>query len=220
MEFEYILTLSFLGLTLAAPLGPVNAEMIKKTISHERGWRLGLITGFGASTGDFTIAMTVLFIGAEVLVPLLEISWLKVTLLLANVIILSYIGISSIRSEINEVEVSEDQNNGAFKQFKLGYLLVISSPWSYAWWASFGPVMLDLGIPLTTFLQRLEATMYFISGILIWVILFNVLLKFSHNIASPKILKFITVSSAILLLAFALKIVLDIICLLVGFCLL
>lgn len=231
MDIAIIITLAGLGFSLAAPLGPVNAEMIKNSFSSKSGWKYGVTTGIGAMTGDLVVAMSALFVGAEILASYLEITWVIVSLLSANVVILGYIGIKSLKIEINNSEETTDPTQPVetdaikyqqsfFKQYRLGFVLVLTSPWSYGWWASFGPVMLSSGIILDTFGNRLEATIFFLSGIFLWVVLFNGLLKISHQFASPKFLKRVTQGSALILLLFALKIVLDIICLLTDFCLL
>ena len=219
MDIQTILTLSFLGFTLAAPLGPVNAEMIKKALASKDGWILGAITGIGALTGDLLIAMTVLFIGAEFLASYLAIISVKVILLSANVFILGYIGYKSLRSEITEVKAEESVQRTHFRQYSVGFVIVVTSPWSYAWWASFGPLMLATGIPLGTFVDRLIATAFFLLGIIIWIALFNTALRVSHEFASPKVLRIITSVSALVIIGFAIYFVFNIICILGGFCL-
>lgn len=218
MDVITILTLSGLGFTLAAPLGPVNAEMIKKSLSHQNGWIYGFLTGIGAMTGDFIIAMSILFIGAEVFSEYINITWIKVLLLLANIVILGYIGISALHSDIKVETKDVDVNLSITKQYRIGFFLVLTSPWSYAWWASFGPLMLDSGIPLSTTGERLIATIFFLSGIFTWLVIFNILLKISHTFASPRILSLITKGSAILLLGFAAKTAVDLLCVLFIFC--
>ncbi len=218
MEFITILTLMALGFTLAAPLGPVNAEMIKKSLAHRTGWIYGFMTGIGAMTGDFIIASSILFIGAEVFSKYLENVIISVSLLLANITILGYIGISALKTEINVDTEDTDIDMSLLKQYRIGFFLVITSPWSYAWWASFGPYLLNTGIPLDTSASRLIATTFFLTGILAWLVLFNILLKLSHSFASPKVLGLITKGSAVILLLFAIKTVFDVFCILFQFC--
>lgn len=229
MDIVTIITLAGLGFSLAAPLGPVNAEMIKNSFSGKNGWKYGFTTGIGAMTGDFVVAMSALFVGAEILAIYLEITWVIVSLLSANVLILGYIGIKSLNIEIDSSDENLDPTQSKdvkksinkpsfFKQYRLGFVIVLTSPWSYGWWASFGPVMLSSGIILDTFGSRLEATIFFLSGIFLWVFLFNGLLKISHQFASPKFLKRVTQASALVLILFALKIISDIICILSDIC--
>ncbi len=217
-----VVLIMFMGFTLAAPMGPVNAEMIKRTLSSKFGWKLGAITGIGAMTGDFIIAMTVLFVGGVLLSTLLEISIIKLLLFLANAFILGFIGISALRSKVDEdnLELNNTNKHGLPKQFMYGLLIVMTSPWSYLWWVSFGPVILESGIPLLTMLDRLQVTVIFLTGIFTWVVLFNLALKVSHSFASPKVLNLITKGSAVLILLFAVKILGDALCIYadLGYC--
>ncbi len=236
-----MLFLGVLGFSLAAPLGPVNIEMMKKTLSNKKGWLLGIITGFGATSADFIIAMSVLFIGSEGLSFILKNSTVKVILFVFNALILVYIGIGALKTGApknennnvdrdidnvnNEVEKSgKDKvintnikiNNAIIKQYTIGFAIVTTSPWSYLWWASFGPYILGSGVPLSTLEDRFAVTIFFIAGILTWVLLFNIALSISHRFASPKILNIISRFSAILILYFALKILYDAIIIIIN----
>lgn len=222
-EIATVVLIMFMGFTLAAPMGPVNAEMIKRALSSTSGWKLGAITGIGAMSGDFIIAMSVLFVGGVLLSTLLEITIIKLILFLANAFILGFIGVSALRSKVEEdnLELGDSKNNhGLVKQFMYGLLIVMTSPWSYLWWVSFGPVILESGIPLLTTIDRLQVTIIFLAGIFAWVVLFNLALKVSHSFASPRVLNWITKGSAILILIFALKILGDALCIYInlGYC--
>ena len=93
-----VVLIMFMGFTLAAPMGPVNAEMIKRALSSTSGWKLGAITGIGAMTGDFVIAMTVLYVGGVRLSEFLDVDLIKLLLFLVNALILGFIGISALRT--------------------------------------------------------------------------------------------------------------------------
>jgi threonine/homoserine/homoserine lactone efflux protein len=217
-----VVLIMFMGFTLAAPLGPVNVEMLKRTLSSKTGWKLGTITGVGAMSGDFVIAMTVLFVGGVLLSALLDIMIIKLILFLVNAFILGFIGISALRSKVEEdnLELNNTDNHSLPKQFMYGLLIVMTSPWSYLWWVSFGPVILESGIPLLTMIDRLQVTVIFLAGIFAWVVLFNGALKVSHSFASPRVLTWITKGSAMLIILFAIKILGDALCIYIdlGYC--
>ena len=221
-DIATVVLIMFMGFTLAAPMGPVNAEMIKRTLSSTSGWKFGAITGIGAMSGDFIIAMTVLFVGGVLLSALLDILIVKLLLFLTNAFILGFIGVSALRSKLVDDHLldEEKKSHGLPKQFMYGLLIVMTSPWSYLWWISFGPVILESGIPLLTTFDRLQVTVIFLTGIFAWVVLFNLALKVSHSFASPKVLNWITKGSAILILLFAIKILGDALCIFtdLGYC--
>lgn len=236
--FSEIIFLIGLGFSLAAPLGPVNMEMIKQGLSSVRGWILGIITGVGAMTGDFVIATSVLFVGAEFLQNLLEQDLIFGLLLLLNVGILGYVGISAWRSDPqkqlkeleDEEEIEEHQEsdanqqavkqNSVSRQYGIGLVLVMTSPWSYLWWASFGPVILNSGLPLVTFSDRFVVTIVFLAGIFMWLLLLAIILRYSYKVASPRLISIIVKASALLIFGFAIKILNDGLCVLfeIGLC--
>ena len=48
-----------LGLTIAAPVGPIGLLCIRRTLSH--GWRAGFASGLGAATADVCYGMLAVF---------------------------------------------------------------------------------------------------------------------------------------------------------------
>ncbi len=212
VSFFVALQLSVLGFSLAAPLGPVNMEIIKQAFQKSKGFILGLMTGIGAMSADFVIAMTVLFIGSEVLASLIANDWIRFSLFLLNAGILSFIGISAFRSSPTALEGMEgtlEKGSSVVRQYALGFFLVSTSPWSYLWWMSFGPVVLSLDIPLATFGDRAIAALLFLSGIFAWVFLFSLLLATSNRFASERFIRLVTKGSALLILLFAIRVLID-----------
>ncbi|RMG31443.1 MAG: hypothetical protein D6732_14855 [Methanobacteriota archaeon] len=205
--------LSVLGFSLAAPLGPVNMEIIKQAFQKSKGFILGLMTGVGAMSADFVIAMTVLFIGSEVLGNLISNDWIRFFLFILNAAILSFIGLSAFRSAPSSLESMEDVpqtgNSSILRQYAFGFFLVSTSPWSYLWWMSFGPVVLSLDIPLATFGERAVAALLFLSGIFAWVFLFSLLLATSNRYASDRVINLVTKGSALLILLFAIRVLIN-----------
>jgi threonine/homoserine/homoserine lactone efflux protein len=227
MNLTDILLLMSLGFSLAAPLGPINLELLKQTLSRKRGWVFGLMTGFGAMTGDLIISMTAMSIGEEKLTEAIEFSAVKYFLLIINVIILCYISWGAWNAEIiddfiynfdekDEKERNEKNEEKAIvakssltTQYSKGFLLVMSSPWSYFWWISFGSYLLGRGLDLSSFTDKLTATTFFLSGILFWLLFFCFLLAISRNIANTKTLKIITKSSALVIVMISILMVID-----------
>jgi threonine/homoserine/homoserine lactone efflux protein len=220
------LFLAILGFSLALPLGPVNMEMIKQGVAHKKGWILGVLTGIGAMTGDFLISMSVLFVGSEVLASVLEVKVIAALLFFANATLLGYIGYSAFKSSADissltyDGTMSQDRNairiSTIGRQYVLGFVIVVTSPWSYLWWASFGPVILESDIAINTFADRFVVTMMFLVGILAWVLIINIALMISHEIASEVMLNKITRVSAIVILLFAFSILIDAVAILVN----
>lgn len=215
--------LFLLGLSLAVPLGPVNVEIIKQATfekSHRKGFFLAIFTGIGASTGDFIIAFTVLTIGAALLTSIINDYAIKTILFAFNVLLLGFLGITTIRKPVMDTEeiINEEHtenNSNEFlmrvsKRYVTGLAIVVSSPWSYLWWASFGSYII-FGSAFNSFdvLSRLIIILCFLTGIWFWVFSFSSLLTLSKKFANDKFLTIIKNISALILLVYAVTFAFD-----------
>jgi threonine/homoserine/homoserine lactone efflux protein len=207
--------IAFLGFTLAAPLGPINAEVIKqaldKTISERLAWGSAILTGIGAMTGDFVVAFSALTVGGEILIHVFSNAVIKFLLFSVNIIILGFLGISALLSKPVSLENETISQNSSphtnslrlVKQYITGFSLVVTSPWSYLWWASMGTLILfsDFNVPDPLF--RLGIIMMFLTGVLVWQIFFTTLLAVIGRIPNPKLFVWVQRGTAIILFGFA-----------------
>ncbi|MHA2253161.1 MAG: LysE family translocator [Candidatus Kariarchaeaceae archaeon] len=228
INFEDILLLVGLGFTLAAPIGPVNMEMLKQGISgKDHRFFLSLFTGIGAMSGDFIIAMSVLFIGSELLEDLLNNDPLKIALFLLNSFTLFFIGINALFMKFNtykrqfSLPDSTNHVNEALsdinKQYVKGLVLVLTNPWTFMWWISFGPIILERDITLDTFSERTLVTLMFLVGIFSWVFFISVATRISSSFTSPSIQYNIMRVSGFLIIVFAFTVLIEAICVILSF---
>lgn len=213
--FSFWLFLFILGLSLALPLGPVNVEIIKQALfehSHKTGFLLAMFTGLGAMCGDFLIAFSVLTIGSSVLVSIINDYAIKSILFGFNVFLLGYLGITTFRKSFNttqpiddEIEFTPEKNIlGRIRSRLLtGFAIVVSSPWSYLWWASFGSYIIFSNFNSFELVPRLVIILCFLSGVFIWVLSFPSLLTLSKRFANDTFLNIITKLSSLILLVYA-----------------
>ena len=219
--FSFWLFLFLLGLSLALPLGPVNAEIIKQALfekSHKIGFFLAFFTGLGAMSGDFVIAFSVLTLGSSLLTGIINDYAIKTLLFGFNVGLLGYLGISTFRKSFDTTESIDLETDlkpdGSLisrirKRLLTGFAIVISSPWSYLWWASFGSYIIFGNFNSFELTSRLIIILCFLSGVFIWVVSFPSLLTFSKKFANDKFLNIITKLSSIVLLIYAGNFLLD-----------
>ncbi|HOW57572.1 MAG TPA: LysE family transporter, partial [Smithellaceae bacterium] len=137
MEKYSLLQNIILGLTLAAPIGPVNLEIIKRGLRS--GFRQAFFTGAGAMSADATY-LTLIFFG---LTAFLNIAILKIILGIGGSIILIYLGISSAREFRRGYDKNNRRRQRVFNSsFATGYILAISSPMTIVWWTGiFGALL-------------------------------------------------------------------------------
>ncbi|PWI47338.1 hypothetical protein CEE45_12140 [Candidatus Heimdallarchaeota archaeon B3_Heim] len=211
---------AFLGVTLAAPLGPINLELIKNglntSITRKAAWFSTIILGVGAMTGDFIIALSALSIGGEVLETFFSNQWIKLLLFAINLIILSYLGVSTLfkapidySNSFNSNFQSEEtlkqvKSTQLLKKYFTGLSIVVTSPWSYLWWTSAGTIILFSDFSLPDLFSRLIVVAMFISGVFLWVLSFSTTLTVIGKFPHPKFFSIITKGTTLILLLFAL----------------
>lgn len=213
---EIWVLVAFLGFTLAAPLGPINAEVIKqalnKTISERLAWGLAVFTGIGAMTGDFIVAFLALTVGGDLLTDILSNPVIKFLLFSVNILILGFLGVSALISKPSLMEDrGSEQNNESLRssysqlarQYITGFSIVITSPWSYLWWVSMGTLILYSDFNVPDPISRLGIIIMFLSGVLIWVVFFTTLLAIIGRLPNPKIFIWVQRGTAIILFGFA-----------------
>lgn len=224
------LFLFILGLSLALPLGPVNLEILKQALfekNHKLGFFSAFFTGLGAMSGDFTIAFSVLTLGSALLTGIINNYAVKTLLFGFNVGLLGYLGISTFRKKFDNSESIEDSlrifehnpetieqkkavynSNGSIvasirKRIITGFAIVISSPWTYLWWASFGSYIIFGDFNSFELSSRILIIICFLSGVFTWVVSFSSLLTLGKKFANDKFLNIITKLSSIVLLLYA-----------------
>lgn len=122
--FSYI----FLGLSLAAPLGPINAAQINHGIKN--GFFHSWLIGLGSIVAEVFFILAVFF----GVVHFLETSFMKTFLWSFGAFVLLYTGIESITSS-QKVQMSEERGKSSLmKTFSTGFLISISNPLSILFW--------------------------------------------------------------------------------------
>ncbi|MHA1975826.1 MAG: LysE family transporter [Candidatus Hodarchaeales archaeon] len=214
-----------LGVTLAAPLGPINLELIKNaldtSLTRKAAWFSAFLIGIGAMTGDFIVALSALTVGGEVLESFFSNLWIKFLLFGLNLIILGYLGISTLlKSPIDSsnsfnpsLENYKTMNNfkstSLLRKYFTGLSIVVTSPWSYLWWTSVGTIILFSDFSLPDLFSRIIIVVMFLSGIFLWMIAFSTILTIIGKSPNPKFFSRITKGTALILLFFALIILRD-----------
>ncbi|MHA2054339.1 MAG: LysE family transporter [Candidatus Hodarchaeales archaeon] len=217
--FGIWLIVATLGVTLAAPLGPINLEIIKQSfdssVAPRIAWFSTLLIGIGAMSGDFIVAFSVLTIGGEVLDSLFSIPIVKILLFAVNLVILSYLGLSTFLKSTNDdfLSLTKEETHETFattitfsrflNRYLTGLSIVVTSPWSYLWWTSAGTIILFSDFSLPDLFSRLIIVMMFLSGIFLWMFSLSTILAIIGRSPNKKFFMVITKGSALILLLFA-----------------
>jgi len=186
-----------LGLTLAAPIGPVNVEIIKRGLNS--GFRQALLTGAGAMCADATY-LTLIFFG---LTAFLNNAAMKIVLGVTGSFILIYLGVASVKDFPRKLMVTDDRQRRLFKSsFAAGFALAISSPMTIVWWTGvFGALLASQAHPqanISAFLSCLSILL----GCFLWVFSLATALHWGKKFINEKIAGAISLIAGIFLIGF------------------
>lgn len=186
-----------LGLSLAAPIGPVNAAQMDKGIKNGffHSWLLGL----GALSADI-VYMLAVYMGV---VRFLETPFMQTFLWLFGFFVLMYTGIETILGAGKVVMQKGTKTESSLKSFLSGFFMSISNPLTILFWLGiYGSV---LARTATTY-GASELVLYsfaIILGLIIWDITMAFISSSFKKLLTTQILTLISFLSGLSLIGFA-----------------
>jgi threonine/homoserine/homoserine lactone efflux protein len=187
----------FLGLSLAAPIGPVNLEIIKRGLNS--GFKEAFLTGAGAMSADTTY-LTLIFFG---LTSFLNIAFMKIILGISGSIILIYLGIISAKEFFRKAAIAENPPRRLFNSpFITGYVLAISSPMTIVWWTGVFGALLAAQENTSANISAFLSCFSILLGCFLWVVFLAIALHWGKKIINEKMLRFISLIAGIFLIGF------------------
>lgn len=192
--FSYVL----LGLSLAAPIGPVNAAQMDRGIKH--GFLNAWVLGLGSVVADI-IYMIAVFLGFS---QFIEVPLIKAFLWLFGCFVLTYTGIESLTSAGKFVSAKRTNDETLQKSFITGFLMSISNPLTILFWLGiYGSVLAKTA---TTYNegQLLLYSSGIILGLVIWDITMASIASSFRKLLTTKVLTVITIISSLSLIGFGL----------------
>lgn len=187
----------FLGLSLGAPIGPVNAAVMDKGIKSGffQAWLLGL----GAMTADIVYMITVyLGVGMFLQTPIMQ-SFLW----FFGFFVLMYTGIETILSS-GKIVLETTAGGSGFKSFVSGFLMSISNPLTILFWLGiYGSVLAKTAASHGTG----ELILYscgIIVGLILWDFVMAAISSSFRKLLTHRLLTIISILSGLSLIGFAL----------------
>ncbi|RSK27345.1 amino acid transporter [Bacillus sp. HMF5848] len=187
----------FLGLSLAAPIGPINALQIDKGLKN--GFLHSWFIGLGSVTADI-IYMGVVYMGV---VSFLEKPFMQVFLWLFGFFVLTYTGVESIQGA-NKILISNRNihNNSLTKTYLTGFFMALANPLNILFWLGiYGSILAKTA---KTF-DDLELYLYssaIILGVLLWDFMMAFISSRFRKILTPFLIVCISIISGITLVGF------------------
>ncbi|NGX63164.1 MAG: hypothetical protein KR126chlam6_00571 [Candidatus Anoxychlamydiales bacterium] len=166
-----------MGIAGAVPLGPINIEMIRRSIKY--GFMSGVAIGLGASFADFTYLC---FLSTSIFTFINKPIILKWIGIIGSIIV-AFFGIIILKEKNKKQIVNESsQNNKSFfKQSLEGYLIALINPFIIVFWFS-----LSSQIAVITN-NSLLLILYAGFGVMISMIFWTFTLSFVSSITRKKV---------------------------------
>ncbi len=185
-----------LGLSLAAPIGPIN------TAQMERGIRSGFwhawLVGLGAMLADGAFMLLVYF----GVIHFLNEPFMKTFLWLFGCFVLTYTGIESLLHAGKQGDGYRGGNEAPIKSFLSGFLLSVSNPMSILFWLGiYGSVLADMIAKY----QAREVLLYsgaIMAGIMLWDVLMALMASAFRRFLTRGLLVAVSVISGLSLIGF------------------
>lgn len=208
---EIIMTKIILGISLAAPIGPVNAEMIKR----------GLVSGFwgsfsvrlgGAVANSICLLVAYFGLGKLIQHPII----LLIVSLIGEIIII-YMGTSTIIRSMSKnfmssidnrvsLEVNQTKKHYSIRNgLMVGMALAFTSPVGLMFWLGTFAATMQQEATTKVCLYNLLINFFIIAGVLIWGAFVSLILHFGSKIIDQKKLRIVSALSGLILIYFGVK---------------
>jgi len=187
----------FIGVALAAPIGPVNIEIISRGIRF--GFLSGWLVGLGALSVDTVYALLVV----SGLTPFADSSTLRFPLFLAGGAMLAFVGFNSLRIALsNEPEgVAAPPHPG--RSYVTGLLIAALSPMGIVYWLSVGAALVAEAVDRVGSIGAPVLVGGVFVGLLLWVTTVAVLARIARRFVTGRGMKWITGVSGVVILGFS-----------------
>ncbi|WP_028538976.1 LysE family transporter [Paenibacillus sp. J14] len=187
-----------LGLSLSAPIGPVNAAQLDKGIRG--GFLHAWFVGLGALSADL-LYMLLVYFGV---VHFLNTPFMKSFLWLFGFFVLTYIGIDSLKQAGKIPDGGMRGSEPLRKSFLSGFFMSISNPLSILFWLGiYGSVLAQAAAHMRT-LDLIINSSAIIVGLLVWDFTMAGFASVFRKLLTNRVLMLISILSGLSLIGFGL----------------
>lgn len=187
-----------LGLSLSAPIGPINAAQLNKGIHH--GFLHAWLVGLGAMFGDVIFMLLIYFGVAQFLTT----PFMKAFLGLFGFFILVYTGGESILGAKKSIREDTLVNELPSKSFKTGFFMAISNPLNIIFWLGIYGAILAKTSDLYSNNQLLIYSSGIFLGIFLWDVIMAIIASSFRKFMNSRAIQFMSVGAGLSLIGFGL----------------
>ncbi len=190
-----ILEKIILGINLAAPIGPVSIEMLRRGL--QRGALAAFTVRLGGALGN-TLCLLSAFFGLS---HIAHYPWILTILGLLGVGFLFYTGLKALLK--HSIHFSFESTPVSSHAFLRGFYLSLANPMAIVFWSSIYAASASASV--NTSFPHLLLNMLIIVGVLLWGAFFSFLVGIVRHYFNEKTLLLINKGSGLLMLCFGLK---------------
>ena len=185
-----------LGISLAAPIGPINAALLDKGIKQGLWHALLFMVGAGLADGVY---MATVYLG---FVQFLDLDFIKTFLYIFGAFVLLYTGYEGLMHVYDISAQNNKKESSQFGSFGTGFIMSISNPLTILFWIGiYGSVLAKSTAGATTE-QLLLHSMAMFAGIFCWDSSLALLASSFRRFLSTRYLRLISIVSGFSLIAF------------------
>ncbi len=190
--FSYVL----LGLSLAAPIGPVNAAQLDRGIKF--GFLHSWLVGVGAMIAD-GIYMLIVYLG---LVTFIDAPFVQTFLWLFGAFVLVYTGIDSFINA-GKIDIQNTRKKEPFsKAFLSGFMMSLTNPLTILFWLGIYGSILARTAATATKNELILYSSAIILGLLLWDVTMATVSSSFRKILTSRLLVLISAISGLSLIGF------------------
>ena len=186
-----ILNRILLGITLAAPIGPVSIEMI------QRGLRSGFLPAFMIRAGAAVGNLFCLIVSYYGILQLNKNQFFIIGLSIIASLLLIQRGFSYVASKVNVLNLQSIETNG--NGMLVGLYLSIANPIAFVFWSG---IMANSANSLDT---GLAFNLLIIVGVLVWGLVFSLILSFGKNYVNTQTLLYVNKVAGLIMIYYGIK---------------
>ena len=186
-----------LGLSITAPVGPTNVEVIRR--GAQEGWRSARAFCLGVVVA-LVIYLLLVVLGLSFLT---ESKTFNTLLTILGVIVLAYLSFNSLRDFFSDTEIELDEEESGKEHFLPGIVLTISNPAILLLWT--GIMGADLAASGASLGQGLMLSIGILVGVFIFFTILIFLIHFGRKFLRQRYMKYVSLVAGIILLLFCVR---------------
>lgn len=187
------------GIVLAAPIGPINIEIIRRGIRD--GFLHGWLMGLGALTADTIYALAIVSGFAR----FAKSETVRIVLFILGAAMMAFVGFNSLKTGLRGIDAdSAPKPTPRGRSYITGFLLATLNPMGIVYWLTVGAGLAADAVNRSGPGAAPVLVFGVMGGIFCWVTFLSTIAQLSRRFVTGKAMRWITGGSGVFLLGFAL----------------